>query len=148
MIGIRSFAAGAVCFRWVKPAASLKHAERREGQHGQRRKFPLGKTGGLIEAYRSPPVVSNTSRCFRWVKPAASLKHPVGERPYSICAFPLGKTGGLIEAKRGPITPDCCRDEFPLGKTGGLIEALPNSLPASVVKCFRWVKPAASLKRE
>ena len=37
---------------------------------------------------------------------------------------------------------------FPLGKTGGLIEAL---LPWRGERCgaggFRWVKPAASLKR-
>ena len=37
--------------------------------------FPLGKTGGLIEArlvHVSPPQKVGG---FRWVKPAASLKH-------------------------------------------------------------------------
>ena len=38
------------CFRWVKPAASLKH--RIGGGKGGNivAQFPLGKTGGLIEA--------------------------------------------------------------------------------------------------
>ena len=39
--------------------------------------FPLGKTGGLIEASSARPVVGARSG-----------------------AFPLGKTGGLIEAGR------------------------------------------------
>ena len=62
--------------------------------------FPLGKTGGLIEAsslkYSSDPCLL----CFRWVKPAASLKQP--------------HTGGMVNPERSG---------FPLGKTGGLIEA-------------------------
>ena len=36
-------------------------------------RFPLGKTGGLIEAAR-PPARWTSSTRFRWVKPAASLK--------------------------------------------------------------------------
>ena len=41
--------------------------------------FPLGKTGGLIEATRTP-MVNRLGGCgFRWVKPAASLKPE--ERP-------------------------------------------------------------------
>ena len=36
--------------------------------------FPLGKTGGLIEAGAMLATISGTT-CFRWVKPAASLKH-------------------------------------------------------------------------
>ena len=37
--------------------------------------FPLGKTGGLIEARGNPhPSGRPLGRCFRWVKPAASLK--------------------------------------------------------------------------
>ena len=43
------------------------------------RQFPLGKTGGLIEA----DYVRNASCSRRWV-------------------FPLGKTGGLIEAGHEP----------------------------------------------
>ena len=61
--------------------------------------FPLGKTGGLIEASMGFPPPRRTGT-----------------------PFPLGKTGGLIEADpRGVerVVPD----EFPLGKTGGLIEA-------------------------
>ena len=71
------------------------------------RSFPLGKTGGLIEA----PVVRIAlakALGFRWVKPAASLKHSLfsGLR-VPTQKFPLGKTGGLIEARtvRGTEAP-------------------------------------------
>ena len=37
-------------------------------------RFPLGKTGGLIEAVADTAMVRTTRRRFRWVKPAASLK--------------------------------------------------------------------------
>ena len=48
------------CFRWVKPAASLKPGTLASAKAAALRKFPLGKTGGLIEARRgsrwwSPP---------------------------------------------------------------------------------------------
>ena len=46
------------------------------------RMFPLGKTGGLIEALRVPT----------WALPTWA---PAG------VLFPLGKTGGLIEAQYG-----------------------------------------------
>ena len=38
--------------------------------------FPLGKTGGLIEARSAPAANALDSELpgFRWVKPAASLK--------------------------------------------------------------------------
>ena len=39
--------------------------------------FPLGKTGGLIEAPRAGVVVDQPRQRFRWVKPAASLKPEV-----------------------------------------------------------------------
>ena len=42
--------------------------------------FPLGKTGGLIEAWRMPLQPSSRTR-----------------------RFPLGKTGGLIEAIRSAL---------------------------------------------
>ena len=61
--------------------------------------FPLGKTGGLIEArIQELHLLSG------------------------ITPFPLGKTGGLIEARALPPDPSF-RRWFPLGKTGGLIEA-------------------------
>ena len=63
--------------------------------------FPLGKTGGLIEA-RIRYVVSLVAiRSFRWVKPAASLKRRGDGRMAEVqeLPFPLGKTGGLIEAE-------------------------------------------------
>ena len=41
--------------------------------------FPLGKTGGLIEA-AGPLRQRLSADCFRWVKPAASLKQIV-DRP-------------------------------------------------------------------
>ena len=86
--------------------------------------FPLGKTGGLIEALTAPVRAGVPLRSFRWVKPAASLKRRRAAAWRSCYQpFPLGKTGGLIEAP-------CCRrcsggttHGFPLGKTGGLIEA-------------------------
>ena len=61
-------------FRWVKPAASLKRLRNRIAvQHLDM--FPLGKTGGLIEATAGPRHRAQQRRRFRWVKPAASLKH-------------------------------------------------------------------------
>ena len=38
------------------------------------RRFPLGKTGGLIEAVPARASEAAPWRGFRWVKPAASLK--------------------------------------------------------------------------
>ena len=60
--------------------------------------FPLGKTGGLIEAARDPCVLQREDAGFRWVKPAASLKQGVRGVEGVRGVFPLGKTGGLIEA--------------------------------------------------
>ena len=37
--------------------------------------FPLGKTGGLIEAPNCTAGGTIGAEGFRWVKPAASLKH-------------------------------------------------------------------------
>ena len=93
------------------------------------RSFPLGKTGGLIEAESSRATTGSIME----------------QR-----AFPLGKTGGLIEAAAHLILPsgEVHRAKFPLGKTGGLIEASsPRGTPLASPICFRWVKPAASLKR-
>ena len=39
-------------FRWVKPAASLKRTATARSSDRQHQAFPLGKTGGLIEAPR------------------------------------------------------------------------------------------------
>ena len=88
------------------------------------RRFPLGKTGGLIEARRIRRRSQSARPCFRWVKPAASLKRQRrDQRHVGKVQFPLGKTGGLIEA-RAWLTRAYRRDtKFPLGKTGGLIEA-------------------------
>ena len=85
--------------------------------------FPLGKTGGLIEATGGASRVAGGCACFRWVKPAASLKQDeFGYNLFKLAGFPLGKTGGLIEARI-----EWLRLYhfvlFPLGKTGGLIEA-------------------------
>ena len=98
--------------------------------------FPLGKTGGLIEAH---PVAVDRRRGpgFRWVKPAASLKRymPV----YATAAearFPLGKTGGLIEAIAGLAEGLEAWVRFPLGKTGGLIEAQASRRPSSPASRF------------
>ena len=66
-----------VGFRWVKPAASLKPSGSGRSAVPRFRQFPLGKTGGLIEAQR-PPAGASRQR-----------------------EFPLGKTGGLIEAIDG-----------------------------------------------
>ena len=111
--------------------------------------FPLGKTGGLIEAVLPPGGISAPYPGFRWVKPAASLKRVrAGRVDRRICGlFPLGKTGGLIEARRAARRVPTSTDVFPLGKTGGLIEALDRDLQAGeAFYGFRWVKPAASLK--
>ena len=62
-------------FRWVKPAASLKQTFARL-VFPCLRGFPLGKTGGLIEAR------AWLTRAYR-----------------RDTKFPLGKTGGLIEAR-------------------------------------------------
>ena len=111
------------CFRWVKPAASLKH---------------------LAVAKVTPPRDAG----FRWVKPAASLKlgcRLVGRNV--LLGFPLGKTGGLIEARVVRVGLVARVNAFPLGKTGGLIEAMSCSGSThSAPPSFRWVKPAASLK--
>ena len=61
--------------------------------------FPLGKTGGLIEAIRN-----------------------LGNHGSAFATFPLGKTGGLIEAVKKKEFYFLIK-KFPLGKTGGLIEA-------------------------
>ena len=84
--------------------------------------FPLGKTGGLIEASVVCQRCHGSYRRFRWVKPAASLK-------------PGGAPGRFD-----------LRGWFPLGKTGGLIEATRAEGPRHPQTGFRWVKPAASLK--
>ena len=64
-----------VSFRWVKPAASLKLDQAQQLDFlGVRVGFPLGKTGGLIEAVIFLNKSINTNQSFRWVKPAASLK--------------------------------------------------------------------------
>ena len=85
---------------------------------------------------------------FRWVKPAASLKLFCARRAdRRILGFPLGKTGGLIEAASGSVSSALVSTWFPLGKTGGLIEALYRSPFPYLAPCFRWVKPAASLKQ-
>ena len=62
-------------------------------------------------------------------------------------AFPLGKTGGLIEALTGRNLSHG-QLGFPLGKTGGLIEASCVTSQRTPTRSFRWVKPAASLKRQ
>ena len=60
--------------------------------------------------------------------------------------FPLGKTGGLIEALVFVHAHGVGQFAFPLGKTGGLIEAVGSIPNWRHAWCFRWVKPAASLK--
>ena len=45
--------------------------------------FPLGKTGGLIEAVPVPAPYRAPGACFRWVKPAASLKQ-YWRQPYRL----------------------------------------------------------------
>ena len=90
------------------------------------RKFPLGKTGGLIEALRFPLY---RSFYFHW--------------------FPLGKTGGLIEARCGGCDTRAIRRGFRWVKPAASLKH--PMVPAGVlivVAGFRWVKPAASLKRE
>ena len=42
-------------------------------------RFPLGKTGGLIEASGRACGLPATVHGFRWVKPAASLKRYLGD---------------------------------------------------------------------
>ena len=90
-----------------------------------RRVFPLGKTGGLIEALSTAHSSHSIMGSFRWVKPAASLKRIWGGTgaPLGVRVFPLGKTGGLIEAVAKPDLSVQFSRRFPLGKTGGLIEA-------------------------
>ena len=52
----------------------MKHQQRiRHGR--QQAEFPLGKTGGLIEAASARDTIEGLANGgFRWVKPAASLK--------------------------------------------------------------------------
>ena len=45
-------------FRRVNPAASLKHTPASAAPAPARRRFPPGKSGGLIEAARSPELNS------------------------------------------------------------------------------------------
>ena len=55
----------------------MKH--RRSVRHvGKAGGFPLGKTGGLIEAPIAMRGPAGRAYCFRWVKPAASLKLEAG----------------------------------------------------------------------
>ena len=49
--------------------------------------FPLGKTGGLIEADGSHHRAIDDALSFRWVKPAASLKRHAFARASSINAW-------------------------------------------------------------
>ena len=89
------------------------------------RKFPPGKSGGLIEAMGSFVGILQEHDGFRRVNPAASLKLPMAcdaRRPDAM--FPPGKSGGLIEALvvRTPRSPQAATG-FPPGKSGGLIEA-------------------------
>ena len=61
--------------------------------------FPLGKTGGLIEAGTCLAAALVRRTEFPLGKPAASLKlGRAGPSLRRYAAFPLGKTGGLIEA--------------------------------------------------
>ena len=132
--------------------------------------FPLGKTGGLIEATYDQLHVPPTylvDVCFRWVKPAASLKHDLGVRqevrqlvgfrwvkpaaseatgslalPSPMQGFPLGKTGGLIEAYVCPVSREpsfAPLRPFPLGKTGGLIEAAIGAIRRAFQAASRYV---------
>ena len=85
--------------------------------------FPLGKTGGLIEA-RIPRRRLLANRVFPLGKTGGLIEASGDVR--ASCQprtrFPLGKTGGLIEACR-PLRQLRAPRAFPLGKTGGLIEA-------------------------
>ena len=66
-------------FRWVKPAASLKPPSCSRACARRSVMFPLGKTGGLIEALTPVERRAARPRGFRWVKPAASLKQIAGK---------------------------------------------------------------------
>ena len=110
------------CFRWVKPAASLKPSS-----FGFRRLssgwwFPLGKTGGLIEA-------------------SGSQVMPPGRK------FPLGKTGGLIEAALTSVGAKAWRASFRWVKPAASLKLDTGAKLRVAHQSFRWVKPAASLKQ-
>ena len=109
--------------------------------------FPLGKTGGLIEATGQRQTNQLWYR-FRWVKPAASLKRAQTQpRRWRAPCFRWVKPAASL--KRGVLWyRDAPVGGFPLGKTGGLIEAAASGgIVPGACAGFRWVKPAASLKR-
>ena len=135
-------------FRWVKPAASLKPRLRRRPSRTARPSFRWVKPAASLKLLRQYRTVFIFVPSFRWVKPAASLKlNQIRSTMAPYGKFPLGKTGGLIEAPRHQVRQRHHRHGFPLGKTGGLIEARRSArLACRGPPCFRWVKPAASLK--
>ena len=86
--------------------------------------FPLGKTGGLIEAHNQATEDNDGD------------------------TFPLGKTGGLIEAS---VARRGCRRASTRFRWVKPAASLKPHLPIGalhVVQGFRWVKPAASLKQD
>ena len=111
--------------------------------------FPLGKTGGLIEAPRRAFRRSAGTGSFRWVKPAASLKHDLSLRQVALFhQFPLGKTGGLIEAFVVQTYNEVSLASFRWVKPAASLKREKVPLHITVLSSgFRWVKPAASLKR-
>ena len=111
--------------------------------------FPLGKTGGLIEAKSSLTTSIIPSLSFRWVKPAASLKPPCDryDRRGLDRMFPLGKTGGLIEANLNLFSIVSAVISFRWVKPAASLKPLTPLLARAIMPAsFRWVKPAASLK--
>ena len=111
--------------------------------------FPLGKTGGLIEAGTYSRYLAIKTPWFPLGKTGGLIEAGYGLSaiPSAMTKFPLGKTGGLIEASRTTLMAGILA-RFPLGKTGGLIEASGRTWrPPARCWRFRWVKPAASLKR-
>ena len=114
--------------------------------------FPLGKTGGLIEAPVAGVIVQSRVIRFRWVKPAASLKPVISGGPAAAASgFRWVKPAASLKRRDRLVPPytSSSAHAFPLGKTGGLIEArrIVTVQPSGIaVGRFRWVKPAASLK--
>ena len=86
------------CFRWVKPAASLKQ-NNSPVPMGVLDSFRWVKPAASLKPSSFGFGGSHPGGGFRWVKPAASLKRrDPGDAAGPQVQFPLGKTGGLIEA--------------------------------------------------
>ena len=111
-------------------------------------RFPLGKTGGLIEA-NWDAVEAYQLRGFRWVKPAASLKPCKSTSTVASClGFRWVKPAASLKLGAYGSASGFVDDGFRWVKPAASLKLRhQHRRRVGLVRGFRWVKPAASLKR-